>query len=354
MFATHIDTLVNEAIHAHMFPGAVVHAQRAGQTLHYAAYGNTMYGDPGSHPVTCEMMYDIASLTKPFTATAALILMDAGLLRLDDPLQRFLPAMRAHGVTLRHLFTHSAGLEIRLSSLREAGAAGIRDAIQHLEPLHPPGTYLSYANINTLLLGEVVAAVFGAGLDAAIHELILAPLEMRDTTFCPAPHLRERIAPTEWDEHWRGGLVHGVVHDESAYALGGVAGHAGLFSTAADMARFASLWLQGGAWGGRQILREATVALAFRDYTSHMRTPTGQPLASGLGWARDRSAFMGSAPAGTIGHTGFTGTVIVIIPQVQAALVLLTNRTYPYRTPPPYRHHPLVAQMVAATTRATP
>ncbi|EFO80350.1 beta-lactamase [Oscillochloris trichoides DG-6] len=346
MFATHIDTLVTEAIHAHMFPGAVVHAQRGGETLHTAAYGSTMYADPGSQPVFRDMIYDIASLTKPFTATAALILMDAGLLRLDDPLQRFLPHMRAHGVTLRHLFTHSAGLEIRLSSLRAAGAAGIRDAIQQLEPLHPPGTYLSYANINTLLLGEVVAEVFGARLDAAIHNLILAPLGMRDTTFCPAPHLRERIAPTEWDTSWRGGVVHGVVHDESSYALGGVAGHAGLFSTATDMARFATLWLQGGACGERQILHEATVALACRDYTSHMRTPTGLPLASGLGWARDRHTFMGQVPVGTIGHTGFTGTVIVICPQAQAALVLLTNCTYPYRTPPPYRHHPIVARMV--------
>ncbi len=343
-----IEALARAAIGAAIFPGCVVHAQRRGRVVHHAAYGSTMYGDPGSLPAAPDTIYDIASLTKPVTATAALALIDAGQIGLDDPAARFLPGIRAAEVTLWHLLTHSSGLDIRLSALRARGAAAIRAAAYALEPARPPGSYTLYANISSLLLGDVVTAAFGAPLDVAVGELVLGPLGMADSGFCPPEGLRPRIAPTEWDDDWRGGLVHGVAHDESAYALGGVAGHAGLFSTAADMARLAAMWLQGGAWGGRQILREATVALASRDHTGHMAAPGGLPLRSGLGWARDRPNFMGEAPAGTLGHTGFTGTVIVMLPAAHASLVVLTNRTYPRRTPPPYRHHAVTAAIVDA------
>jgi CubicO group peptidase (beta-lactamase class C family) len=259
--------------------------------------------------------------------------------------------MRAAGVTLRHLLTHSSGLDIRLSALRERGADAIRAAAYELMPTHPPGSYTVYANISTLLLGDVVAAAFGATLDVAVGELVIGPLGMADTGYRPPEGLRSRIAPSEWDAEWRGGLVHGVAHDESAYALGGVAGHAGLFSPAADMGRLAAMWLQGGAWAGHQILRESTVALAWRDHTGYMATPSGLPLRSGLGWARDRLNYMGAAPEGTLGHTGFTGTAIVMLPGQQASLVVLTNRTYPRRTPPPYPHHAVIAAMVTALVR---
>jgi CubicO group peptidase (beta-lactamase class C family) len=251
-------------------------------------------------------------------------------------------------VTVRHLLTHSSGLDLRLSALREGGGAAIRAAAYGVEPASSPGGRASYANISSLLLGDIVAAVFGAPLDVAVGELILGPLGLAETGFRPPARLWPRIAPSEWDPAWRGGLVQGVVHDESAYALGGVAGHAGLFGSAADLARFAELWLQGGAWEGRQILREETVALACRDHTGHMATPIGAPLHSGLGWMLDRPSFMGAAPAGTIGHTGFTGPAIVILPGEQLALIILSNRTYPRRTPPPYRHHPITAAILAA------
>ncbi|NTV63776.1 MAG: beta-lactamase family protein, partial [Oscillochloris sp.] len=300
MLASRIDSLALDAIDEGIFPGAVVSAQRAGRLAHAAAYGTTMYDDPGSQPVALDTIYDIASLTKTFTATAALILMDTGQIGLDESAAHFLPGLRASGVTIRHLLTHSSGLDIRLSELRRREAAAIRAAAYALEPAHKPGSYTQYANIGSMLLGDVVAAAFGAPLDVAVRELILQPLGMHDTTYCPSEQLRARIAPTEWDDEWRGGLVHGVVHDESSYALGGVSGHAGLFSSAADMARFAQLWLQAGVWEGRQILREATVALARRDHTGHMATASGLALHSGLGWALDRQSFMGVASAGSI------------------------------------------------------
>lgn len=348
MLAAHIDPIARAAIAERIFPGCVVLAHQGGQIAHFAAYGSTMYDEPGSRPVAPDTIYDVASLTKPVTATAALILHDAGQIGLDDPARRFLPGLRAAGVTVRHLLTHSSGLEIRLSALRARGAGGIRAAAYGLEPARAPGSYTVYANISSLLLGDIVAAVFGAPLDAALRDLLLGPLGMADTGFCPPAELRPRVAPTEWDDEWRGGLVHGSVHDESAHALGGVAGHAGLFSTAADMGRFTQMWLQGGAWRGRQILRESTVATAGRDHTGHMDTPNGLPLHSGLGWMRSRPGYMGPAPADSLGHTGFTGPALVIMPAIQAALVILSNRTYPRRSPPPYRHHAITAAIVAA------
>lgn len=340
-----IDALIGDAIAERIFPGAVVLIAQHGVIRHHAAYGTTMYADPGSRPVKAHDLFDIASLTKVVTATAALRLADERLLDLAAPLRRYLPGLRAGAVTVRQVLTHSSGLALRLSLLRERGPAGIRAAVYGAEPQHAPGSVVAYTNINSLLLGELVASVAGMPLDAAISELVLAPLGMTETGFRPAVALRDRIAPTEIDT-WRG-LVHGVVHDESAYALGGVAGHAGLFSTAADLERLLRLWLQGGAWAGRQLLREATVAAALRDYTAGLLSVSGAPVRSGLGWMLDRANFMGAAPAGSFGHTGFTGPALVGVPACSLALVMLSNRTYPQRTPPPYRHHAVTAAVLA-------
>ncbi len=341
-----IDALIGDAIAERIFPGAVVLIARHGAIRHHAAYGTTMYADPGSRPLTGSDLFDIASLTKVFTATAALRLYDERLLELDAPLSRYLPGLRAAAVTVRQVLTHSSGLELRLSVLRERGPAGIRAAVYAAAPRYAPGSVVAYTNINSLLLGELVASVAGLPLGAAIGELVLAPLGMAETCFRPSAALRERIPPTEVDT-WRG-LVHGVVHDESAYVLGGVAGHAGLFSTAADLERLLRLWLQGGAWAGRQLLREATVAAALRDYTAGLPAASGMPVRSGLGWMLDRANFMGAAPAGSFGHTGFTGPALVGVPARGLALVILSNRTYPQRTPPPYRHHAVTAAVLAA------
>jgi CubicO group peptidase (beta-lactamase class C family) len=341
-----IAPLIERAIAERIFPGAVVLAACSDGVLFHTAFGTTMYADPGSRPVDPATIYDIASLTKVFTATAALILADARALDLDRPAAHYLPELRAHDVTLRHLLTHTSGLDLRLSALRERGAAGLRAAAYATLPVHPPGSVVAYTNINSLLLGDVAAKAFAAPLDRAIDELICAPLGLTATQFNPPAALRPQIAPTEWDPAWRGGLVHGSVHDESTAALGGVAGHAGLFSTAADLARFLQLWLQGGAWGGRQILREATAAAALRDYTAHLRTPAGHTLHSGLGWMLDRPNVMGAAPCGSFGHTGFTGPVMIGVPAADRLLVLLSNRVYPQRTPPPYPHHAVTAAVL--------
>ncbi len=343
-----IDQIIVNAIEQRIFPGAVVRIVQSGRTRYANAYGSTMYTDPGDQPVTLDTIYDIASLTKVFTATAALRLLDAGELKLDAAVMSYLPDLQTRDVTLRQLFTHTSGLNLRLSALRDRGAAGLRATVYAATPTRPPGTFTAYTNINSLLLGEVVARVYGKPLDSAIHEMILAPLEIHETGFRPSADMKSRIAPTEWDAEWRGGLVHGSVHDESAHTLGGVAGHAGMFSTAADLECFTQLWLNGGAYAGQQLLREETVARATRDYTAHLEAEPGHPLPSGLGWMIDRLNFMGPAPAGTYGHTGFTGPALVIAPHAQIAIILLNNRTYPRRTPPPYRHHAVTAAVVQA------
>jgi CubicO group peptidase (beta-lactamase class C family) len=372
--ARDIDIIVQDAIERRIFPGVVVLVARDGDIRHFAAYGSTMYEAPGSRPVARDTIYDIASLTKMFTATAALRLIDAGQLDIHAPVAAYLPELRAPGIAVIHLLTHTSGLDIRLSSLREAGRAGVLAAVYAAAPIRPPGAAVAYTNVNSLLLGEIVERLRGETLDQALRALVIEPLGLRDTRFCPPAALRPRIAPTEIDQSWRGGLVHGSVHDESAHALGGVAGHAGLFSTAADLYTFCRMWFD----DGRQMTDKAVGRQADKEITDadcsplhplthsppHPRTPsllrretislacsnhtTQASAACGLGWMIDRPNFMGRAPAGTFGHTGFTGPALVLVPQTRLIVVVLSNRVYPRRRPPPFEHHAVTAAIVTA------
>jgi serine-type D-Ala-D-Ala carboxypeptidase len=359
-----IDTIIQDAIDRQIFPGAVVLVARTSEISHFAAYGSTMYDAPGSRPVARDTIYDVASLTKVFTATAALRLVDQGRLDLRAPAAHYLPELRAGGVAVFHLLTHTSGLDIRLSTLREAGRDGLLAAVYAVEPAGPPGTTVAYTNVNSLLLGEIVARLYGEPLDAALRALVSAPLGLHDTQYRPPARLLPRIAPTEVDQSWRGGLVHGSVHDESAHALGGVAGHAGLFSTAEDLYAFCRMWLDTIADYRLQIadspaqsaicnlqfaifLRPGTARLAVSNHTA------GLHVACGLGWMLDRPNFMGRAPAGSFGHTGFTGPALVVVPREQLIVVVLSNRVYPRRRPPPFEHHAVTAAIVDAARSKT-
>src|SRR6266542_7086802 len=342
-----IDTLIEAAIERRVFPGAVVLIAQGDCICHHQAYGTTMYDADGSLPVQPDTIYDIASLTKMFTATAALRLGDAGLLELDAPVAAYLPGFGAPKVTIRNLLTHTSGLDIRLSALRHAGRDALLETVYHLKPAHPPGSVVAYTNVNSLLLGEIVARLHGASLDQALHDLVIGPLRLRDTCFCPPGDLKPRIAPTEVDEAWRGGLVHGSVHDESAHALGGIAGHAGLFSSAADIYRFCSAWLAAadGPPGGHKcataepLLRPETARRAMASQTQ------GLSAACGLGWMIDRPNFMGPAPTGIVGHTGFTGPAMVIARASRTIVVVLSNRVYPRRSAP--AHHSVTSGLIS-------
>jgi CubicO group peptidase (beta-lactamase class C family) len=351
--ADSIEPIIARAREQHIFPGAVVLVAQGGRIVHHAAYGTTRYEDPGTQPVTIATPYDLASLTKMFTTTAILRLFDMGKLHISNPIAVYLPTFCCPTVTIRHLLTHTSGLSLQLSTLRHLTPQELREAIYRSKPTYPPGTRVAYVNINSLLLGEVIAHVTGKSLDVAMHELIFAPLGMHHTTYNPPASWHPTIPPTEDDRTWRNQLVQGVVHDESTYALGGVAGHAGVFSTAYDVWRFMQLWLDEGIAAAsdgderKQLLRQTTVAMATQKQTEGLALPTeGLAFHCGMGWMKDHPIIMAHAPPDTYGHTGFTGPTMVGVPSRNLCLVVLSNRTYPQRTPA--AHHETTAALLQA------
>ncbi|MFM7678455.1 MAG: serine hydrolase domain-containing protein, partial [Roseiflexaceae bacterium] len=280
-----------------------------------------------------------ASLTKIVTATAALRLCAQGILTLDTPVTNFLPHSQAHAVTIRHLLTHTSGLDVRLSTVAQFGADALWQAVLACAPTHAPGSRVAYANVNTLLLGRILEQTCYLPLTSVLTQQVLAPAGMMRTSFTPAPADHAAIPPTE--QTTERGVVQGVVHDESTAALGGVAGHAGLFGDAADLIAFGRAWLATlhgqGPWG---------IAATLAREAIRNQSPTGQ-LGCGLGWMLARDNFM--APAvlhDTAAHTGFTGPVIAIVPRLDQTWVILSNRTWPQRIIPP-QHHEVTKQISA-------
>lgn len=346
-----LDSIIQEAIAQRILPGAVVLVAQDGKIQHFAAYGSTMYTDLGSQPVTLETIYDLASLTKIFTATAALRLFDAKLLALDAPVAYYLANFQASSLTVRQLLTHTSGLKVRLSTLCKQSAAEIKATVWAAKAPPDSGESVEYSNCNSLLLGEIVAAIMQQPLDRALKELVCQPLQLQQTLFCPPEALWPSIAPTEWDHTWRERLIQGTVHDESTHALGGVAGHAGLFSVAPDLWTFGQMWLDGGYVTTQKVslLREETVALATQNQTAHLPRGATSPHC-GLGWMLEHPTAMQGLPSTTYGHTGFTGPVVALLPPLRLLVVILSNRTYPLRTVPP-NHHALTAKVLRTAHR---
>jgi CubicO group peptidase (beta-lactamase class C family) len=298
--------------------------------------------------------FDLASLTKVVaTLPSVLTLVDAGEIALDDQVGAALPAFGTAGwkgeVTIRRLLSHSAGLAAWLPLyLDHAGPAAYLAAIAAAEPAARPGERVIYSDLGFILLGELVRRIDGRDIAAFARDELFARLGLADTLFTPPATRRERIAATERGNEtevgmcgeraaafprWRREVIWGEANDgNSFYGLGGVAGHAGLFGTAQDLARYGRLWLQGGAWDGRQLLSEALVAEATRE----------QAPGRGLGWrlpaAGDRPSGAPADPGialgpGAYGHTGFTGTSLWLDPGRDLVVVLLTNRLHPTARP---------------------
>ncbi|MBN2259501.1 MAG: beta-lactamase family protein [Clostridiales bacterium] len=349
-----IDTIIKKAIRQHVFPGAVVIASYGNDLIHSAAYGTTMYKDLGSQPVQINTYYDIASLTKIFTYTVALQLVEGNMLELNKAVTYYLPQMKAREIKIHHLFTHTSGLSTKLSEAREYEEEDIIEMICNCRLHFSPGEYIDYASANTLILGKIVTKLFNKPLDSVIKQQISVPLKLENTCFLPKEDLHNMIAPTEWDKSWRKRLVHGFVHDDSAYALGGVAGHAGLFSTAMDLWNFCLTWLH----GGYPILKLHTVEMAIRNHTSGLQPffkssssiekNTNCTPGYGLGWMLNRP-FMGDAPLSAYGHSGFTGPIVINIPCSNICIVFLTNCTYPQRGS--RQHHNVVAEITNAVLK---
>ena len=340
-----MDSVITDEISKGRLPGAVVFVGRKGRLVWQKTYGSRVV-DPSREVMTAETIFDVASLTKVVaTATSIMILVERGKLRLNDPVSRYIPELKGDGrerVTIEQLLTHVSGYAPDFD-LRERWT-GHDEAIKHLitEPLrNPPGTRFTYSDIGFIALGEVVGRVSGMPLDQFAKKNIFEPLKMRDTGFRPAASLQSRIAPTE---KRRGQLsylgdsaanigaegdvwLRGQVHDPTSYRMNGVAGHAGLFSTAGDLASYCQMILNGGEYGGARILGPLTVAEMTRP-----RIVTSAGGTRGLGWDMNTSFSSNRGelfPLGSFGHTGFTGTSIWIDPASEMFVVFLSNRVHP-------------------------
>lgn len=343
-----IDSTVEAALEQGASPGAALAIGRHGRLVRLRGYGVLEPGEGAA--VTPASLYDLASLTKVVgTTTAVMLLVDDGLLSLDDRVVDHLPWWsagdpRKDRVTLRQLLVHRAGLPaFRRWFLDIEGRDAYRTAIGEVALESEPGTATVYSDIGLMSAALIVEAVSGRALDVFLSERVFAPLGMRDTGFLPDPAEAGRIAPTEVDTLWRSGLVRGRVHDENADAFGGVAGHAGLFSTAADLAVFADLLLRGGtvppcraaAPEGRPCPADRTEERRLIDAeTVALFTRRAGPESSrALGWdtPSGRSSAGDFFSASSFGHTGFTGTSLWLDPERDLFVVLLTNRVYPTR-----------------------
>ncbi|HET8576271.1 MAG TPA: exo-beta-N-acetylmuramidase NamZ domain-containing protein, partial [Methylomirabilota bacterium] len=325
---TEVDEAARDTVGAAEAPGVVILVGQRDQVLYRKAVGSRALV-PSIESVTLDTIFDVASLTKVVATTpAVLALWEQGRIDLDAPLGRYLREFRGPGrgeVTIRRLLTHSAGMPDLPA--RDAMARGFPEAARQLAGVGlaaAPGSTFLYSDTGFILLAEVVRRVSGERLDHFVQRRFYGPLGMRDTAFNPPGSWRRRIAPTEVVN---GALpLRGVVHDGNARLLGGVAGHAGLFSTADDLGRFCQMLLNGGILGGRRYLKEATVRAMFSPFV------VGE-VTRGLGWdmASPYSRTLGSFFAmGSVGHTGFTGTALWLDPASRGYLIILTNRVHPY------------------------
>ncbi|MEU1044406.1 serine hydrolase domain-containing protein [Streptomyces sp. NPDC005897] len=319
--------------------------EAAGWAVRYASY------DPGTDtgvelpagsrvPVSVDTPFDLASLTKLFTAVAAVQQIERGTLGIDAEVGAYLPDFRAaarHRVTVRQLLTHTSGLRPELPLYDCADGEERLRLLRAEPPVGVPGTYC-YSDLNMLVLQQVLERITGRGLDVLVRDGITRPLGMTATRFGPCP---EAAATEDQRRPWAKvdrGMLRGVVHDENAWALGGVAGHAGLFSTGRDLAVFCRTLLAGGSHGPARILGPDFVELLLAE--------------PGLGFALDQPWFMGElAGRGAAGHTGFTGTMLVLDRATDTFVVLLATTVHPRRRAPDNRPRAALCTRVARAVR---
>ena len=351
-----ISRAVDTALHEGKCPGAVVVVGHRGSIVYRRAFGRRALA-PRRLPMTLSTIFDLASLTKVVaTTTAVMQLVEQGRLRLEDPVAQYWPEFAANGkdqITIRELMTHYSGLRGDLDLKPEW--SGYTTAMQKIiteSPIVPPGTRFVYSDINFETLGELVRRVSGDTLDIYCARHIFKPLGMRETMFNPPQRLRLRIAPTQYQHGRTGEMLRGVVHDPTAYDMGGVAGHAGLFSTAADLAVFAQMLLNGGRYRGVRVLSPPSV-----DKMTTPQTPIGKTDVRGLGWDID-SPFASNRgelfPLGSFGHTGFTGTSMWIDPYSKTYVIILTNAVHPVGEGNVVALRGMIADIVAAAYARVP
>lgn len=319
-----VDDVINKAVRDGQIPGAVLLIGHNGQVVYRKAYGQRWL-EPKREPMTIDTIFDMASITKVMATTSSVMrLFELGQIRLNDPVAKYIPEFGKYGkeeITIRELMTHYSGLreDLDLKSPWEGKETAYQMANEE-KLVAPPGAYFRYSDINFIVLGELVERLSNMPLDKYADAHVFQPLHMTHTRFTPPPSWLPRIAPTEYDEH--NVMLHGVVHDPTARRMGGVAGHAGLFSTADDVSKFAQALLDGKFPLAPNVIEKMT-------------TPQTAPNATslrGLGWDID-SPFSSNRgelfPLGSFGHTGFTGTSLWIDPSSKTYVILLINGVHP-------------------------
>ncbi|HXR16351.1 MAG TPA: serine hydrolase [Terriglobales bacterium] len=319
-----IDGIVLEAIRDEQIPGAVVLVGHDGQVVYRKAFGERSL-EPRREAMTVDTIFDLASLTKVIaTTTAVMQLVEKGRIRVNDPVAKYIPEFGENGkeeITIRELLTHYSGLPegLDLTQPWEGRETALRMAYAE-KPIYAPGSHFLYSDVDFIVLGALVERVSGMSLSAYCQNNIFTPLKMTHTRFLPPAAWLPKIAPTQYDEHDK--MLRGVVHDPTVRRMGGVAGQAGLFSTAGDLAKFAEALLSGS-----KILSPLTI----EKMTTPQQPPTSQVL-RGFGWDIDSpySSNRGDLlPVGSFGHTGFTGTSLWIDPTTQTYIIVLSNAVHP-------------------------
>jgi uncharacterized protein YbbC (DUF1343 family)/CubicO group peptidase (beta-lactamase class C family) len=331
-------------------PGAVILVGHRGKTVYRKAFGQRVL-TPRALPMKADTIFDLASLTKVVaTTTAVMVLVDRGLIHLDKPAATYWPAFAANGkggITIRQLLTHTSGLRAGVASRPHwSDYDGAMEAIALDQPVRAPGTQFNYSDVNFITLGEIVHRVSHMPLNVFCKREVFEPLGMKDTSFLPSPALKSRIAPTDYQGS---GLRWGQVSDPTSHHMGGVAGHAGVFSTADDLALLAQMLVHGGEIQGKRILSPAVVAAMIKP--QHL---PGISTQRGLGWdirSPYSRVFNASFPKGSFGHTGYTGTAMWIDPGSQTFMIILTSRLHPNGKG---NVKPLRAKTAAAVAAAVP
>lgn len=362
-----VDSILQNAVNNKLIPGAVIEIKKGNEVLCRKAFGyaerNDYHNEPLTHPVlmTTDDLFDLASLTKVVgTTTSVMLLADRGLIKVDDPVGKYIPAFNMGDkkqITIRNLLTHTAGLITwyplfyRASNKQEA-----YKLIDELPLAFPVGKVRRYSDLGFILLGEIIEKVSGMPLDQFDKKNIFIPLGMHHTTYNPMGrftkfaatshgnpfetrmvhdtslgYVFKQIDPNQWNG-WRTHTLRGEVNDGNAwYALGGVSGHAGLFSTVDDLQKLVDMLMNNGRINGKQFISEKTIQLFL----------TQDDFKNGLGWMMDPGdSFMKNGPAGTFGHTGFTGTSIAVVPSLKISVILLINRQNTGLLPTGYYYNP--------------
>ena len=325
-----IDNLMQEAIKDEIFPGAVLAVGHRGRLVYHKPFGKFTY-DKDDQEVTKKSIFDLASVSKVIgTTSAAMFLYDEGLLELDKKVIDYLPKFNNNGkdkITVRNLLLHNSGLIAFVEYYKKFKTKEeVIDAIMNSKLKYPTGTDYVYSDLGLITLQQIIEKLAGKPLDIFLKEKLFDPIGMKRTMYNPGAEFLYDVLPTEVDDYFRMTTVKGKVHDENAYLLGGVAGHAGLFSTAEDLSKFMQMMLNGGIYGGKRYFKESTVA----NWTIKQTEQSSR----GLGWdtkSEGASSFGNKFSLNSFGHTGFTGTSVWADKDNDVYIVLLTNRVHPTR-----------------------